>query len=160
MAFVKAKATSVNSLAAGLSVRFLSVKWHIGFRVARMSTAIAVSTGCFCGSLSIAPGNMVRNGPFAAIMLRAYAEGVPVEGQPPRSGALPPPTPMLPRGRSRENSFRPRAKDRAISPKCRNSGRCHALTTPVHLRTKAKTTDREIVYGISSKRNHDKGPHR
>jgi hypothetical protein len=76
MVFATAKATSVKSLATGLSDRFLSVKRHIGFRVTRMSTAIAVSDGCFWGSLRIAPGCMVRNGPFAASTVKAYQEGV------------------------------------------------------------------------------------
>ena len=46
-AFITTEAVSLKSLAAGLSDRLPSVKRPIGSRVVRMSTATAVSNGCF-----------------------------------------------------------------------------------------------------------------
>ena len=56
MAFATVEASAAKSLATGLSDRSFSESRHIGFRVVRMSTAIAVSNGCLSGSLSVAPG--------------------------------------------------------------------------------------------------------
>ena len=74
MLLATAEAVPANNLAAGLSARLFSVTRHIGLRVARISTAIALSEVPLFGSLSIAPGRIVRNGPFPTNVLIACVE--------------------------------------------------------------------------------------